>query len=794
VLHLLLIFKMKNCYHCGSICEEEINFDNKSFCCEGCKTVYDILNVSSLDSYYDIEEKNPGIKANKNFKGKYNFLDLPEFKSKLISFQEGDFVRIKLFLPQIHCSSCLWLLERLDKLREGVISSQVFFAKKEAEVTFNQSIISLKNLAELLASIGYPPSITLEDYDKSKTSKSNKSLILKIGLTGFCFGNVMLMSFPEYFGIDAQFKHFQTTFNYVNLGLSIPVLVYGAKDYIVSAYKSLKNKRINIDVPISMGIFALYLRSLYEVILGTGAGYFDSFIGLIFFLLIGKWFQNQTYSAINFERDYKSYFPIAVSRLKNNIEEIVALKKIEIGDRLLIRNNELIPSDSILLEGNGNIDYSFVTGESASIEKKSGDKLYAGGKQKGESIQIEVIKKIENSYLTQLWNNPIFDKKSESESLSDKISKNFTIGIIIVALSAGLAWFFIDKSQAAFVMVSILIVACPCAIALSVPFTYGNGIRVFGRKEFYLRSINVIEPMVTITDLVFDKTGTITFNNQSKLKWEGDDLTDDYTTIIQQITSHSSHPLSRQISSFFTFKNEVKFDNYTEVLGKGITAEYGYKQWRIGHKDWVGGESVGNKTRVYVSVDGKVLGAFVFENIYRSGLKSMFRDLGQDYSIHILSGDNDSEKEKLKTLLPTNSQIIFNQKPEHKLSYIENLQKSGKKVMMFGDGLNDAGALQQANVGVSVVDDVYSFTPSSDAIINGDKLTFLPNYLKYSRFNMNVVKWSYVFSLLYNLVGLSFAITGNLQPIVAAILMPLSSISVVVLVTVLTSLKGKRLP
>lgn len=784
---------MENCYHCGSNCEEEINFDEKLFCCEGCKTVYDILNVNSLDSYYNIEEQNPGIKANKNFKGKYNFLDLPEFKEKLISFQEGNTVKIKLFLPQIHCSSCLWLLERLNQLREGVISSQVFFAKKEAEITFNESIISLKQLAEVLASIGYPPSITLEDYDKSKTSKTNKSLLFKIGLTGFCFGNVMLLSFPEYFGIGQQFKDFVSTFNYLNLAFSIPVLIFGAKDYIISAYKSLKNKRINIDVPISMGIFALYLRSLFEVIFNLGAGYFDSFIGLIFFLLIGKWFQNQTYSAINFERDYKSYFPIAVSKIKNGIEEIVALKSVLVGDRLLIRNNELIPSDSILVKGEGNIDYSFVTGESVAIEKKSGDKLFAGGKQKGKSIEVEVVKKIENSYLTQLWNNPIFDKKSENETLSDMISRRFTVGLILVAVLAGIAWTFIDSGQATFIVVSILIVACPCAIALSVPFTYGNGIRIFGRKGVYLRSINVIEPMVGITDVVFDKTGTLTFNNQSKVVWEGNELSQNDMNVIQQITNNSSHPLSRQISSYLKKDETIDFDEFNEIAGKGIEVKCNNDTWKVGHKDWVGVNQNDNKTRVYISKNNIILGAFIFENIYRHGLKDMFDRLSKKSTIHILSGDNDSEKDRLLQLLPPNSKLTFNQKPESKLAYIQTLQQDDKKVMMLGDGLNDAGALQQSDLGVSIVDDVYSFTPSSDAIINGEKLVNLPSYIQFANYNMNVVKWSYVFSLFYNMIGLSFAITGNLQPLVAAILMPLSSISVVVLVTILTSLKGRKL-
>jgi Cu+-exporting ATPase len=398
------------------------------------------------------------------------------------------------------------------------------------------------------------------------------------------------------------------------------------------------------------------------VILITGAGYFDSFIGLIFFLLIGKWFQNQTYSSINFERDYKSYFPIAVSRVVNSIEEIVALKSINIGDRLLIRNNELIPSDSILVKGEGNIDYSFVTGESFAIEKKSGDKLFAGGKQKGESIEVEVVKKVENSYLTQLWNNPIFDKKSENETLSDMISRRFTIGLIIVALIAGIVWSFIDSSQATFIVVSIFIVACPCAIALSVPFTYGNGIRIFGRKGVYLRSINVIEPIVGITDVVFDKTGTLTFNNQSKILWDGIELLHTDENVIQQITNISSHPLSRQISTYLKKGSAIRFDSFEEISGKGIEVNYKSDNWKIGHQDWVGAELSDNKTRVCISKNGKILGAYIFENIYRNGLSEMFTKLAEKSTIHILSGDNDSEREKLMKLLPMGSEITFNQK------------------------------------------------------------------------------------------------------------------------------------
>lgn len=785
---------MVQCYHCGDKCNEKIFFDDKTFCCEGCRIVFDILNGSELNSYYNFEKNTPGIKANKTFKGKYNFLDLDEFKNKLILFQEGTTIKIKLFLPQIHCSSCLWLLERLEKLTDGIISSQVFFVKKEAEISFNESKISLKSVVELLASIGYPPSITLEDYDKAKQSKSNKSLIFKIGLVGFCFGNVMLLSFPEYLGIGEKDKNFQQTFNYINLAFSIPVLVYGAKDYIISAYNSLKNKRINIDVPITIGIFALYFRSLYEVITYNGAGYFDSFVGLIFFLLIGKWFQQQTYSAINFERDYKSYFPIAVTKVVNNVEIVISLKNIEIGDVLRVRNNELIPADSVLKSGNSQIDYSFVTGESIAIEKQIGDKLYAGGRQIGEAIEIVINKKIENSYLTQLWNNPIFDQKVRKNTLTDLVSQRFTIFLLLLTAIVGAYWYFTDPSQAAFIIVSILIVACPCAIALSVPFTYGNGIRVFGRKGLYLRSIHAIEPIAKVTHIIFDKTGTITQNNMSSMHWEGENLSPSQLSIIKRMTQNSSHPLSRQISGYIEDSYTGLLTNFEEIQGKGIIGKVNDCTYKIGHKDWIGIEFNDQKTRVSVSINNSFKGAFVIENFYRDGIPMLFDQLNkQHYNLHILSGDNEAEKDNLMQFMPKNTVYKFNQKPEDKLAYINTLQKSGASVMMLGDGLNDAGALQAADVGISVVDDAYSFSPSSDAILNGDKLKYLSTYIGYAKFNITVVKWSYVFSLCYNLIGLSFAVTGHLKPIIAAILMPLSSISVVLLVTLLTNWKGRRL-
>ena len=779
---------ISTCYHCQAECQTEVVLNDKVFCCEGCKNVYRILSDNNMGSYYEMEERSAS--SSKALEGKYNFLDLKEIRAKLILFSENNIARVRLHLPQIHCSSCLYLLERLNKINPAIIQSEVYFNKREAEITFKEDQLTLRKLAELLAFIGYPPEITLKQYDEPAKKRYDKKVVAQIGVVGFCFGNIMLMSFPEYTGIDKAFKNFQHVFNYVNLILSIPVLLFGAREYIVSSFKALRAGSINIDVPITLGIFALYFRSLYEILSDTGAGYLDSFAGLIFFLLIGKWFQRRTYEAINFERDYKSYFPIATCKITDGDEEIVPLKNIKIGDRLLIRSNEMIPADAVLIKGTGRLDYSFVTGESDPVSKYEGEQIFAGGKQIGASIEVEVVKDVENSYLTRLWNNPIFHKKKSSISMSDAISKYFTIAVIAISIIVGAVWLYIDPQRTAFVVTSVLIVACPCALALSIPFTHGNLIRQLGRKSFYLRSTDVIEPVGEITDIVFDKTGTLTRTKDVLIEWEGRELEPIERKAIHGITKSSSHPLSRRIHSFLNIDQPIEVDDFQEFAGKGLSGKFNGDEWQIGSPLWLGIPSVIEQTRVCVVKNNEYVGTFVFKNVYRQGIEELIKSLESDYRIHILSGDNDSEEKRLREMLGDKVEMHFDHSPEDKLNYIGDLQENGKQVMMVGDGLNDAGALKKAEVGFAVVDDVYSFSPSSDGIIDGLKLKSFKRFLDFVGYSKRVVWISYAFSLFYNLIGLYFAVTGQLTPMVAAILMPLSSISVLILVTALINIKG----
>ena len=786
----------ENCYHCGLDCNaDKIEFEQKSFCCNGCKTVYEILNQHELSCYYDLESAPGSIPT--DIKGKFNYLDNVDIASKLIEFDDPETSVVNFYIPTIHCSSCIWVLENLHKLNAGVKVALVNFPKKEVRITFRKSEISLKEVAELITSIGYEPYISL-DHVEANLNKIDRKLIYQVAVAGFAFGNIMMLSFPEYFQMDEYWlNRFKPFFRGLMFLLSLPALFYSGKDYLISAYKGLSHGILNIDVPISLGILVLFFRSTYEIATNTGQGYFDSLTGLIFFLLLGKVFQQKTYGFLSFERDYKSYFPIAVTRISaNRKEENVSVHEIEQGNRLLIRNGEIMPVDGILINGNAMIDYSFVTGESLPVEKKSGDKLYAGGKQTNGAIEMEAMQSVKQSYLTQLWSNDIFKKNDSKDikSLTDSISKQFTIVILSIALVSGIYWYFTDKNAAFQVVSAILIIACPCALALSAPFALGNMIRIFGKHKFYLKNTQVIESMSKIDDLVFDKTGTITSNRQATISYFGKKLEPHALGQIKSLLRSSNHPLSRMLHDHITEEEQGEVMHFKEFTSKGIQGEVGGTDIVLGAASFVGiDEDNGLDTAIHVRMGKDIMGKFVFKNAYRKGLNDMIGSLKTNYEISILSGDNEGEKKSLKALLPSGSHILFNQKPEDKLNYIKSKQELGKNVMMLGDGLNDAGALAQSNVGIAISENINVFSPACDGILDANSFELLPRFVKLTHKTMGVIKLSFVISFLYNIIGLLFAVSGNLSPIVAAILMPISSISVVLFATISTNILAKKL-
>ena len=788
----------QNCFHCGLdiVKEDEIIFENKNFCCNGCKTVYEIFSLNDMTCYYDFENS-PGATP-QDIQGKYDFLDNESIVSKLLEFQENSTTIVSLNIPHIHCSSCIWILENLQRLQKGISTSQVNFPEKRVRITYNPEIVSLKTIVNLLSSIGYEPYISLENYETG-TNTVDRSLTYKLGVAFFCFGNIMLLSFPEYFEVHEYWlDQYRGFFRWLIFALSLPSFFYSASGYYVSAYKSIKSGMLNIDIPIALGIVVMFARSTFDITMDYGSGFFDSLTGLIFFMLLGKMFQIKTYSFLSFERDFKSYFPIAITKINiDSSEESVAIYDIQKGDRLLIRNQELIPVDGILISDKGEIDYSFVTGEAIPISKKSGDKVFAGGKQIGKVIEMEVLYSVSQSYLTQLWSNDIFQKNvaQKHKTITDKISRFFTPILLLIAFSGFGYWIFFDANTAFNVFTAVLIVACPCALALTAPFTFGNVLRIFGKQKFYLKNALVIEQLAKVDTIVFDKTGTITTNKKSNISYQGKTLTERNFVLIKNTLRASNHPLSRMLYDFLPDSKRLKIKQFEEITGKGIEAQIDDFKIKIGSASFVEKteENSIQQTEVHIKINEMYLGKYIFNNEYREGLENLFKLLSSNYQIKVLSGDNEGERSTLEMLLPKGTELIFNQKPEQKLDFIKKLQEEGKNVMMVGDGLNDAGALAQSNIGISISENVNVFSPACDAILDAGEFQKLSYFIRLSKKAITTIKMSFTLSLLYNVVGLLFALTGNLLPLVAAIIMPLSTITIVSFVTLMSNYYSRNL-
>jgi Cu+-exporting ATPase len=845
------------CFHCGEPCpDDSFAQAGKVFCCHGCLTVHELLTGSGLGRFYELGER-PGVRVRRASPcEQFAWLDEPALQQRLLDFTDGRTSRVTFHIPAIHCIACVWLLENLFRLHPALGRSRVDFPHRRLTLDFAPDQIRLSELVALLASIGYEPSLTLSETERPAPDSGRKRQWLQVGIAGFAFGNIMLFSLPGYLGMDSfSGPFFRRLFGWLSLALAAPVVAYSAADYWRSAWLSVRQRVVTLDLPIALGLAAIYGQSVWEIATGRGTGYCDSLVGLIFFLLCGRAFQRKTHERLAFDRDYKSFFPLSVTRkgragrprsaaraptddgapgaTRPTREERVSLCQLQVGDRLLLRHGEILPADARLVNGPALIDYSFVTGESEPVEKRAGDYLYAGGQQLGAAIEVETVKPVSQSHLTSLWSHEAFQKRGAESlnTLTNRYSRRFTPAVIAVAVGAAAAWIGCGQpARGLKAFTSVLIVACPCALALAAPFALGTAQRLLARLKIFLKHANVVERLARIDTIVFDKTGTLTANTAGAVRFNGPELDDAEQRWLFSLTRHSTHPHAVRIHESFAgrfFPEPVR--SFLETPGLGLEGRVNGREIWLGSRAWfvargvraaeftprespnraapgetpsAGGASApepvegrapaAGGSAVHLAIDGQYRGVFTLTSTLRPDADRLLRRLAARYEVALLSGDNEKERERFRGLFGGDARLHFQQSPLDKLGFIRRLQESGRTVMMVGDGLNDAGALRQSDVGVAVIEQCGAFSPASDVILEAASVPRLGELLALARRTTRIVRWSFGLSALYNLVGVSIAAAGALSPLVCAVLMPVSSVSVALFACGMTAWAARR--
>ncbi len=783
------------CYHCGDPCVDEVReHAGHDFCCQGCEVVYDLLNESGMCEYYALERQ-PGVKQRSTLdEPRTELFDLEEVRKDLVEFSEDGITRVRFHVPQMHCSSCIWLLENLDRIDRAILRSRVSFTDKELVVNFREEQLALGGLVKLLRRIGYGPQLTGSSAGRKEKAPVPHMVYVRLGVAGFIFGNTMLFSFPEYLGSSGDEAGLRTGFQWLTVLFSFPVVFFLSTEFFRSAWAGLRSRMVNIDQPIALGIVALWTRSLWDVITGIGPGYFDSLAGLLFFLLIGRWYQAYTYRALRFDRALEDFLPLVVLRITASGEEPAKVADLRPGDRIVVRDQELVPVDAVLKAGDARIDNSFITGEPMPVRRNVGDVVRAGGRQRGAAIELEVTRSFADSRLKQLWSEQATSHaRPLMPKMIDGVARRFTIAVLLISAGAALYWLGHDPTQVWPVVTAVLIVACPCALALSMPFAYGHTIRLMGKRGLFLRDAEVVERMAHIDAVVFDKTGTLTAREAYEVRWHGQALNGEEQRWVRSLARNSTHPLSAALVHELKGPT-IPAVKVEEEAGSGVKGMIGAHTVRIGSATFCGAAEqvrVAGEAHVHITIDGLHRGWFAIHKRTRSGILRAVEQLDKRMRLALLTGD--ATADAAFTHAFANGEVRTRCSPADKSAFVREQQDAGQRVLMVGDGLNDAVALAQSDVSMTVTETSAALTPASDAILEADALKDLPHFMLLARRARRIVVGSLFISLCYNVTGVSFAVSGHLTPLIAAILMPLSSVTVVGFVSVAVWLAARNI-
>ncbi|MCB9063035.1 MAG: heavy metal translocating P-type ATPase [Halobacteriovoraceae bacterium] len=781
------------CSHCDStiIVPFYINGESEGrevFCCAGCRAVFEILHQKGLERYYDIKSKSEAV---------HDATPASELNSRFIHFDDDDFQKeyiikndkghkvVRFYLEGVHCLACLWLIEKIPQFVPGIIFSRLDLGKAIATITFKEDF-PLSKIGFELQQFGYRPHILkIDENGETQFQKEERSMLIKIGVAAACAGNIMLFAISIYAGVSGKMANI---FSWLSFFITIPVMSYSALPFYQSAYGSLKNKILSIDVPVVFAILLAFIYSTFELLNQGTHMYFDSITSLVFLLLSARFIlRRMQKSGIGADQLEKFFSFDAVKKINEDGEEVEILPKyLKRGDIIRVTSNSQIPVDGVIVKGNSNLNLSLLTGESLPVEIKPGDLVYSGTVNLDSTLEIRVDSIGSETRLGQILHRIECESQNKSQivRITDKIGKYF----VYIVLTLGLLVFTYfalrgELSTGIERALGLIIISCPCALALATPLALSYGLKKAADLGIFVKSDDIIERIYRAKEIFLDKTGTLTYGLFQVVKVDDQTPQDlNLYEITYALEAKSSHPIAKALKDFClsklngTLNKEIFVHNYKEYPGVGVTGECNGGKYKL-IKASDNFESLENVVELKCQVSENILARFFLkDNLRVDSLKAMdtMRDLG--LTPYMISGDRREIVSSIADSLripPGN--YISDLKPEDKAKIIGEHPFS----IMVGDGANDAIALVKSLVGIAVHGSVEVSLRAADVYNSRPGVLPISNLINIAHETIKVVKRNLILSLLYNVIGVLGALLGHITPLWAAIFMPLSSLTVI---------------
>ncbi len=785
---------MKNCFHCGLASTNQydtiIRGENRHFCCIGCQAIAQAIDSGGLSDFYQYRDSLNNTASVKTTP--FDAYNLDEVQADFVTLLDANKRLAKLNVIGISCAACAWLIENYLAKIEGVLNVQVNVSSRRAHIEWNNSLVKLSKIMESLESIGYQPQPAIASIQDEIQKKEQKELLLRLGLAGIGMMQVGMVAIALYAGdIQGISDHWQFLLRCVSWVIATPVLLYSANPFFISAFRALRLRHLSMDVPIALALSIAYFASGYATITRSGDVYFDSISMLTFFLLLGRYIEAKARhsSAFTFS-NLSQLLPLSVELFDGKNKKRVPLKKIQVDDNVWVPSGEVFPFDGVIEEGRTTVDESVLTGESEQKQKQEGDTVLAGSTNGDTGIRLSVLAVAQNTLLAKIENliENAASTKPKQQEWADKIAAYFVGIVLLIASIVAVGWYFIAPEKILWVLISVLVVTCPCALSLATPVALTVGTLKLRKMGMLVRSRFFLESLPNITNIVFDKTGTLTEGKLSvgeirRISSQRFQLRDqDILDYIAALELNSSHPIANAFA-----KPEVVYQavNVKVSPGLGIQGEINGRKFCFGKMEYSLSNSSlelsypGEGLWQLLSVDNHPFAWVLLKDTPRKNLHSALKHIAdQKLEVEVLSGDR---KENVRDFCREYSIESFSGEllPGDKLDRIRYLQKQGRHILMVGDGINDVPVLSGADLSVAIAGSTQLAESKADCVLMNGDLSTLAKAMAFSKMVKRTIRQNFIWAVGYNVIALPAAITGILPPYIAAIGMSLSSLIVV---------------